>query len=58
MDDQRKLLYMLGHIYMISTLLTTQYNNIKKAGTSIGQYVHTYNFERRHFALDYQTSAE
>ena len=36
----------------------TQYNNIKEARTAIGQYIHTYNFERRHSALDYQTPAE
>ena len=24
----------------------TQYNNIKEARTAIGQYIHTYNFER------------
>ena len=36
----------------------TQYNNIKEARTAIGQYIHTYNFERRHSALDYKTPAE
>ena len=36
----------------------TQYKNIKDARTAIGQYIHTYNFERRHSALDYQTPAE
>ena len=36
----------------------TQYNNIKEARAAIGQYIHTYNFERRHSALDYQTPAE
>ena len=36
----------------------TQYNNIKEARIAIGQYIHTYNFERRHSALDYQTPAE
>ena len=36
----------------------TQYNNIKEARAAIGQYIHTYNFERRHSALDYQTTAE
>ena len=35
----------------------TQYNNIKEARTAIGRYIHTYNFERRHSALDYQTPA-
>lgn len=36
----------------------TQYNNIKEARTAIGQYIHTYNFERRHSALDYKAPAE
>ena len=36
----------------------TQYINIKEARAAIGQYIHTYNFERRHSALDYQTPAE
>ena len=36
----------------------TQYNNIKEARTAIGQYIRTYNFERHHSALDYQTPAE
>ena len=36
----------------------TQYNNIKEARTAIGQYIHTYNFERCHSALDYKTPAE
>ena len=36
----------------------TQYNNIKDARSAIEQYIHTYNFERRHSALDYQTPAE
>lgn len=36
----------------------TQYNNIKEARTAIGQYIHTYNFEWRHSALNYQTPAE
>ena len=36
----------------------TQYNNIREARAAIGQYIHTYNFERRHSALDYQTPAE
>ena len=39
-------------------LYLTQYNNIKDARTAIGQYIHTYNIERRHSALDYQTPAE
>ena len=36
----------------------TQYNNIKEARTAIGHYIHTYNFERCHSALDYKTPAE
>ena len=36
----------------------TQYNNIKEARTAIGQYIHTYNFDRRHSALNYQMPAE
>lgn len=36
----------------------TQYNNIRAARAAIRQYIHTYNFERRHSALDYQTPAE
>lgn len=36
----------------------TQYNNIKEARTTIGQYIHTYNLERCHCALDYQTPEE
>lgn len=36
----------------------TQYNNIKEAGVAIGRYIHTYNFERCHSALDYRTPAE
>ena len=36
----------------------TQYSNIKEARAAIGQYIHTYNFERRHSALAYQTPAE
>lgn len=36
----------------------TQYNNIKEVRAAIGQYIHTYNFERRHSALDYQTPDE
>ncbi|MFR8248013.1 MAG: IS3 family transposase [Lachnospiraceae bacterium] len=36
----------------------TQYNNIKEARTAIGRYIHTYNFERCHSALDYKTPAE
>jgi len=37
----------------------TQYSNIRKARAAIGQYVHAYNFERHHPALDdYQTSVK
>ena len=36
----------------------TQYNNIREARIAIGKYIHTYNFERRHSALEYQTPAE
>lgn len=36
----------------------TQYNNIKEARAAIKRYVHTYNFERYHSALDYHTPAE
>ena len=36
----------------------TQYNNIREARDAIGKYIHTYNFERRHSALEYQTPAE
>ena len=36
----------------------TQYNNIKEASAAIKRYVHTYNFERYHSALDYHTPAE
>ena len=36
----------------------TQYNNIKEARAAIKRYVHTYNFERYHSALDYHTLAE
>ena len=35
-----------------------QYNNIREARAAIGHYIHTYNFERLHSALDYQTPAE
>lgn len=31
---------------------------LQEARTAIGQYIHTYNFERRHSALDYKTPAE
>lgn len=36
----------------------TQYNNIKEARVAIGQYIHTYDFERGHSALGYRTPAE
>lgn len=36
----------------------TQYSNIRETRVAIGQYIHTYNFNRRHSALDYQTPAE
>ena len=36
----------------------TQYNNIKEARAAIKRYVHTYNFERYHSALDYHTPTE
>ena len=36
----------------------TQYNNIKEARAAIERYIHTYNFERCHSALNYQTPAE
>ena len=35
----------------------TQYSNIKEARSAIGVYIHTYNFERCHAALNYQTPA-
>lgn len=34
-----------------------QYNNIREARKAIGKYVHTYNFERCHSALNNQTPA-
>ena len=36
----------------------TQYKNIREARSAIGVYIHTYNFERCHSALDYRTPAE
>ena len=36
----------------------TQYSNIREARVAIGRYIHTYNINRRHSALDYQTTAE
>ena len=35
----------------------TQYNNIREARKAIGKYMHTYNFERCHSALNNQTPA-
>ena len=35
----------------------TQYNNIREARKAISNYVHTYNFERFHSALNNQTQA-
>ena len=35
----------------------TQYNNIREARKAIGKYVHIYNFERCHSALNNQTPA-
>ena len=35
----------------------TQYNNIKEARKAIGKYIHIYNFERHHSALNYQSPA-
>ena len=34
------------------------YNNIKEARAAIERYIHSYNFERCHSALDYKTPAE
>ena len=36
----------------------TSYNNIREARIGIGKYIHTYNFERFHSALDGMTPAE
>ena len=38
-------------------LYLTQYNNIREARKAIGKYVHIYNFERCHSALNNQTPA-
>ena len=35
----------------------TQYNNIRETRKAIGKYVHIYNFERCHSALNNQTPA-
>ena len=40
-----------------SNILRLQYNNIREARKAIGKYVHTYNFERCHSALNNQTPA-
>ena len=34
------------------------YENTKDARKQIGEFIHTYNFEKLHSALDYQTPAE
>lgn len=34
------------------------YANIKDARKQIGEFIRTYNFEKLHSALDYQTPAE
>ena len=36
----------------------TEYSNIKTAREEIHKYIHTYNFERRHSAIEYHTPAE
>lgn len=36
----------------------TQYNNIREARTAIGNYIHTYNFERCHSAISNEKPAE
>ena len=36
----------------------TQYNNIKEDRVAIGEYIYTYNFERWHSAINYQTPDE
>lgn len=35
----------------------TQYENIKQARSAISRYIHTYNFERHHSAIEYNTPA-
>ena len=35
----------------------TQYANIREARKAIGKYIHTYNFERCHSAINNQTPA-
>lgn len=36
----------------------TEYRNIKEAREAISKYIRTYNFERRHSAIGYETPAE
>lgn len=36
----------------------TEYANMKEARTAIGKYIYTYNFERKHSAISYETPAE
>jgi putative transposase len=36
----------------------TQYNNIKEARAAIGNYVHTYNFDRCHSSINNEKPAE
>lgn len=36
----------------------TEYKNMKEARESITKYIHTYNFERKHSAIGYETPAE
>ena len=38
-------------------LYLTQYANIREARKAIGKYIHTYNFERCHSAINNQTPA-
>ena len=35
----------------------TQYSNLKEARAAIAKYIHTYNFERKHSAIGYETPA-
>ena len=52
-----KVVYSENEDYFVGKI-GQHFNNIKDARTAIGQYIHIYNFERRHSALDYQTPAE
>ena len=36
----------------------TEYNNIREAREATAKYIHTYNFERKHSAIGYETPAE